>query len=168
MCPPPIFNLKPNFAFSALFWPISALRLKMQIFQIFVSKTPHFSRKFLSVDPYFFFFFFFNPCGTHPPTHKQKKNNNNNWVSPGFNPPPPPMSPLWKLNKEVESFPVLRFDKEKIPIRNESSVEFGQAPWNNVHEVDFHFTAYKRSWRKCAKNNTTNCQTFHCNEPVVN
>ena len=56
--------------FSALFWPKIAA-LKTLIFQIFVPKTPHFSRKNRSLDPTFG-----NPCGTHPP---QKS-----WVPPGI------------------------------------------------------------------------------------
>ena len=42
--------------------------LKMQIFQIFVPKSPHFSRKIHSLDPTFE-----NLCGTNPPKKKKKK-----------------------------------------------------------------------------------------------
>ena len=45
--------------FNLVLAKISAL--KVQIFQIFIPKTPHFSRKICSLDPTFG-----NPCGTHP------------------------------------------------------------------------------------------------------
>ena len=66
----PHFQFLENFVFSALFWP-KFQRSRLKIFQIFVPKTPYFSRKIRSLDPTFG-----NPCGTYRP----KKS----WV------PPPP------------------------------------------------------------------------------
>ena len=60
----PHFQILEKFSiFSLVLVKISAL--KMQIFRIFVPKTPHFSRKIRSLDPTFE-----NPCGTHPPKIK--------------------------------------------------------------------------------------------------
>ena len=62
MCPPPPFSIfwKKNCIFNLVL--VKILALKMQIFKIFVPKTPHFSRKIRSLDPTFG-----NLCGTHPP-----------------------------------------------------------------------------------------------------
>ena len=58
---PPHFQFLEKFCiFSLVLAKISAL--KVQIFQIFVPKTPHFSREIRSLDPTFG-----NPCSTHPP-----------------------------------------------------------------------------------------------------
>ena len=60
----PHFQFSGNFCiFSLVLAKISAL--KMQIFKIFVPKTPHFSRKIHPLDPTFG-----NLCGTHPPKKK--------------------------------------------------------------------------------------------------
>ena len=59
ICPPFQFLEKISI-FSLVLVKMSAL--KMQIFQIFVLETPHFSRKIRFLDPTFG-----NPCGTHPP-----------------------------------------------------------------------------------------------------
>ena len=60
---PPFSNFRKISIFSLVLVKISAL--KTQIFQIFVPKTPHFSRKIRSLDPTFG-----NLCGTHPPKKK--------------------------------------------------------------------------------------------------
>ena len=63
LVPPHFQILEKNSIFSLVLVKISAL--KMQIFPIFVPKTPHFSRKIRSLDPTSG-----NPCGT--PTKKKE------------------------------------------------------------------------------------------------
>ena len=61
MCPHPYFQFLEKFCIFSLVLA-KILALKMQIFQIFIPKTPHVSRKIHSLDP-----IFGNPCGTHAP-----------------------------------------------------------------------------------------------------
>ena len=56
---PSIFKFWKKIHFQPFFL-VKILAFKTQIFQIFVPKTPHFSRKIRSLDPTFG-----NPCGTH-------------------------------------------------------------------------------------------------------
>ena len=63
---PPIFNFQKLCIFSLVLAKISAL--KTQTFEIFVPKTPHFSRKICSLDATFG-----NLCGTYPQKKKKRK-----------------------------------------------------------------------------------------------
>ena len=85
----PIFNFKEKFSiFSCVLTKISAL--KMQIFQSFVPKTLHFSRKIHSLDPTF---------GNSVANTHQKKKRKKSWV-PLF--PPPPASQIQRLDEIVK------------------------------------------------------------------
>ena len=108
--------LEKTCIFSLVLVKLSAL--KMQIFQIFVPKTPHFSRKICSLDPTLG-----NLCGTHPP--KKMKS----WVPP----PPPRLSLMMLINFDIITSMV---QKSTILILGSSSLIW---TWSIIDLINYTF-----------------------------